>query len=71
VRWSRHHKKARQIRHGDADLDKYREVDRNGKKISALAAAVEHLRNAFAVLIQHPILLDPKKIDSFLLIDKF
>ena len=59
------------IVHGDADTDKYREIDRNGEKISAVTAAVEHLRNAFAVLIRHPTLLDPRRIDSFLLNDKF
>ncbi len=32
---------------------------------------VEHLRNAFAVLINPPSLLDPKKIDSFLLTGTF
>ena len=58
------------IVHGDADLDKYREVDRDGSRISAVDAAVDHLRTAFAVLIKNPTLLDPTKIDSFLLTDK-
>jgi len=59
------------IVHGSDDLDKYREIVRNGDKMSAVDAAVEHLRNAFAVLLKHPSLLDPKKIDSFLLTNSF
>jgi hypothetical protein len=58
------------IVHGDANLDKFRYITRNGAQISAISAAVEHLRTAFAVLIKHPALLDPTKIDRFLLTDK-
>ena len=59
------------IVHGEASLDKHREIDRNGAKIPAVDVAVEHLRNAFTVLIKHPTLLDPKKIDAFLLTGDF
>jgi hypothetical protein len=59
------------IVHGSADLDKYRQIDRDGEKIAAVDVAVEHLRNVFAVLLQHPALFDPKKIDGFLLTDTF
>ena len=55
--------------HGSADLDKDREIKRGEEKVLAIDAALEHLRNAFAVLIKNPALLDPKKIDAFLLID--
>jgi hypothetical protein len=55
------------IVHGDAILDKYREIDRHEGRTPAIDIAVEHLRNALAVLIKHPTLLDPKKIDGFLL----
>jgi hypothetical protein len=58
------------IVHGEADLDKHREITRRGIKISAVDAAVEHLRCAFAVLIKHRALLNPTKIDKFLLTDK-
>lgn len=58
------------IVHGDADLDKHREIDRDGARVPAVNAAVEHLRTAFGALIKNPTLLDPKKIDSFLLTDK-
>jgi hypothetical protein len=57
--------------HGSPDLDKGREIDRDSKKVSATDAALEHLRNAFAMLIKNPSLLDPKKIDTFLLTDTF
>jgi hypothetical protein len=57
--------------HGSADLDKDREINRGGEKIATIDAALEHLRNAFAVLIRNPALLDPKKIDGFLLTDVF
>ena len=56
--------------HGSADLDKDREINRGDEKIAAIDAALEHLRNTFAVLIRNPELLDPKKIDKFLLTDK-
>lgn len=55
--------------HGSADLDKDREIKRGEEKVPATDAALEHLRNAFAVLIKNPALLDPKKIDAFLLTD--
>jgi hypothetical protein len=55
------------IVHGASDLDKGREIERGEGKISVIDAALEHLRNAFAVLIQNPVLLEPKKIDEFLL----
>lgn len=55
--------------HGSADLDKDREIKRGEEKVLAIDAALEHLRNAFAVLIKNPVLLDPKKIDAFLLTD--
>jgi len=55
------------IVHGGTNPQKYREIDRDGVKIAAVDAAVEHLRNAFAVLLKHPSLLDPKKIDAYLL----
>jgi hypothetical protein len=55
--------------HGSPDLTKYREVKRGEERIPATDAALEHLRNAFAVLIKNPLLLDPKKIDAFLLTD--
>jgi Apea-like HEPN len=55
------------IVHGEANLDKHREIDRGGEKIPADDVAVEHLLNAFSVLIKHPSLLDPKQIDIFLL----
>jgi hypothetical protein len=42
------------IVHGDADLDKHRQLDRDGVTIFAIDAAVEHLRNAFAMLIKIP-----------------
>jgi len=58
------------IVHGSATLERHRQVDREGIKISVADAAVEHLRNAFGVLIKNPALLDPKGIDSFLLTDK-
>lgn len=58
------------IVHGDSDLDKYREIDRDGTRVPAVIAAVEHLRTAFGALIENPTLLDPKMIDSFLLTDK-
>lgn len=57
--------------HGSADLDKGREINRSEEKVTAIDAALEHLRNVFAVLIKNPTLLDPKKIDSFLLTDAF
>jgi hypothetical protein len=57
--------------HGSADLDKDREIKRGEEKVAAIDAALEHLRNAFAVLIKNPTLLDPKKIDAFLLMDTF
>jgi len=58
------------IVHGEADLDKDREITRRGTKISTFDAAVEHLRCAFAVLVKHRALLEPTKIDKFLLTDK-
>lgn len=70
VEMKRIYKLRSKIVHGDADLDKYREIDRDGVKISAIDAAVEHLRNTFAALIKQPGLLDPKKIDTFLLTGK-
>jgi hypothetical protein len=57
--------------HGSADLDKDREINRGDEKIATIDAALEHLRNAFAVLVRNPVLLDPKEIDSFLLTDVF
>lgn len=56
--------------HGASDFEKYRQFDREGNKISAVDAAVEHLRTAFSVLAEHPSLLDPSNIDGFLLTDK-
>jgi hypothetical protein len=55
------------IVHGADDAVKFREIDRDGTKVSATSAAVEHLRVAFDVLIKNPALLDPMKIDIFLL----
>jgi len=57
--------------HGSADSDKDREINRGEGKIATIDAALEHLRNAFATLIKNPALLDPKKIDDFLLTDTF
>jgi|SRR5215469_6526146 len=57
------------IVHGSADWQKYREITRGKEKVRATDAALEHLRNAFAVLIKNPAFLDPQKIDSFLLTD--
>jgi hypothetical protein len=57
--------------HGDTDLDKFRELDRDGENVPAVEAAVDHLRTAFAVLIKNPDLLDPTKIDGLLLTDAF
>jgi hypothetical protein len=54
------------IVHGANDAVKYREVDRDGTKVSATSAAIEHLRIAFDVLIKNPALLDQMKIDIFL-----
>ena len=59
------------IVHGDADLDKYRTLDRGGVRVPAVDAAVEHLRTAFTVLVKNQTLLDPAKIDSFLLTGRF
>jgi hypothetical protein len=59
------------IVHGASDLDKGREIERGGEKVSVIDAALEHLRNAFAVLIQNPVFLEPKKIDAFLLTGAF
>jgi len=59
------------IVHGDADLDKHRQLDRYGMTKFAIDVAVEHLRNAFAMLIRYPVFLEPTKIDSFLLADNF
>jgi len=59
------------IVHGEADLDKHRIIDRDGGKVFAVDAAAEHLRATFAAIIKNPILLEPKKIDSFLLNDKY
>jgi hypothetical protein len=56
--------------HGSADLHKDREINRGEEKIATIDAALEHLRNAFAALIRNPELLDPTKIDKFLLTDK-
>jgi hypothetical protein len=58
------------IVHGDADLDKLRQFDRDGVTIPAIDAAVEHLRNVFTVLIKNIALLDPSNIDSFLVWSK-
>ncbi len=58
------------IVHGASDFEKYRQLDRKGNKISAVDAAVEHLRTAFSVLAEHPSLLDPSNIDGFLLTDE-
>jgi hypothetical protein len=59
------------IVHGDANLKKHREINREGTRIPAINAAVEHLRTAFDVLMKHPALLDPKEIDRFLLTGNF
>ena len=59
------------IVHGDADLDKHRQLDRDGLTMFTIDVAVEHLRNAFAMLIRYPVFLEPTKIDSFLLTDNF
>jgi hypothetical protein len=59
------------IVHGASDLDKGREIERGEAKIIVIDAALEHLRNAFAVLIQNPVFLEPKKIDEFLLTGAF
>jgi hypothetical protein len=55
--------------HGSSDLGKDREMSRGGGTIAAVDAALEHLRNAFFVLIKNSALLDPKEIDKFLLAD--
>lgn len=57
--------------HGSADLDTDREINRAEGKVATIDAAFEHLRNAFATLIKNPALLDPKRIDKFLLTDAF
>jgi len=59
------------IVHASADLGKYRQIDRDEETIAAVDVAVEYLRNVFAVLLKHPALFDPKKIDGFLQTDKF
>ncbi len=58
------------IVHGDTDLEKYRKITRGDETIWTVHAAVEHLRTAFLVLVNHPAFLDPTKIDKFLLTDK-
>jgi len=58
------------IVHGDADLDKHRQIARGGAKIRTIDAAVEHLRSAFAVLLKHSAFLEPANIDKFLLTNK-
>lgn len=55
------------IVHGSSDLEKGREIERDGQEIAVIDAALEHLRNAFVVLIRNPALLDPQRIDEFLL----
>jgi hypothetical protein len=57
------------IVHGDPDAYKYAELNRGARKVSTFDAALEHLRTAFFVLITNPELLDPKKIDHYLLTD--
>jgi hypothetical protein len=57
--------------HGSADWEKHREINRGQEKVRAIDAALEHLRNAFSVLIKNPALLDPATIDGYLLTDKF
>lgn len=57
--------------HGSTDLDKDREIKRGEGKVATIDAALQHLRNAFATLIKNPALLDPRKIDDFLLTDRF
>ena len=57
------------IVHGAANLDPNRELTRDGEKIRTIDAAIDHLRAALGVLIENPILLDPTKIDDFLLTD--
>jgi len=57
------------IVHGSADLEKGREIGRGEGKIATIDAAIEHLRNAFFVLVGNPAFLDPKEIDRFLLSD--
>jgi hypothetical protein len=59
------------IVHGDADLYKFREIDRSGERISTVDAAIEHLRTAFSILIQNPALLEPRNIDNYLLTNTF
>ena len=38
--------------------------------ISVIDAAIEHLRTIFLMLKKYPVLLDPKRLDRFLLTDK-
>jgi hypothetical protein len=55
------------IVHGSTDVDKYRELKRDGETVATVDAAVYHLRIAISVLTKNPDLLDPGRIDSFLL----
>jgi hypothetical protein len=57
--------------HASANSSENPEISRGEAKLAAIDVALEHLRNAFAVLIKNPALLDPKKIDNFLLTDAF
>ena len=59
-----------QIVHGGANLDKYRNIERGPAIVATVDAAVDYLRAAFAVLIKNPALLDPTRIDTFLLTDQ-
>jgi hypothetical protein len=56
------------IVHGSGDLDTEGTLDRGMKKIPIVEAAVEHLRTALDVLIQHPEYFDVARIDRELLI---
>ena len=58
------------IVHGDVSKKKDREIDRDGLRIPAIDAALQHLRTAFLALTRYPALLEPKQIDRFLLTDK-
>jgi hypothetical protein len=56
--------------HGSSDFEKWRELIRDGNRIPAAGAAVEHLRSTLAVVTANPTFLNPKNIDRYLLTGK-
>jgi len=59
------------IVHGASGLEKFRQLEREGTKVGAIDAAVGHLRIALTVLAENPVLLDPQRIDDYLLTGRF